>query len=521
MMQEAAAEKPKGSELVFGLVGPLGTDLDLVGRVLQDVLSQVEYKSEVHRLSLLMRDVPKQPWSLLKDGPFDQMVDSHMTAGNKFCEALERNDAVALLGIGAIADTRDAVVGDANVSIPRFAHVLRSLKRPKEVETLRKIYGPTFFLVGAHAPRAKRLQNVATKIAESHFSNKISEHIIEAERLLKRDEAESGDSGQNVRDTFPLADIIVDSTQETRMTESLSRFVELLFGNTFHTPTRDEQGMFWAGGAAFRSASLARQVGAALCRSDGTVIGLGVNEVPKFGGGLYWDDDSFDGRDFRSGYDTSDRMRENLLADILDRLQKNQWLAESKKTTHVTEMVKEALRDGKDGEQPIMKGAQFMSTIDFVRAVHAEMAAITDAARHGFATEDCVLYTTTFPCHDCAKHIVAAGIKRVVYLEPYAKSLVGELYSDSIVIDGEGQCCDKVPFEPFVGIAPKRYSDLFALAGRNRKNKDGTVKAWRRSGSVPNIPEYTVARMAAEQKEFKDFKNEMEKKGFVPEESNK
>jgi hypothetical protein len=30
-----------------------------------------------------------------------------------------------------------------------------------------------------------------------------------------------------------------------------------------------------------------------------------------------------------------------------------------------------------------MKGAQFTSTIDFVRAVHAEMAAITDAARHG------------------------------------------------------------------------------------------------------------------------------------------
>ncbi len=149
-------DNPKGPELVFGLVGPLGTDLDLVGRVLQDVLSQVEYKSEVHRLSQLMRDLPKEPWSLLQDGSFDQMVDTHMTAGNKFCEVLERNDAVALLGIGAIADTREAVVGDANVSIPRFAHVLRSLKRPKEVETLRKIYGPTLFLVGAHAPRGNQ-----------------------------------------------------------------------------------------------------------------------------------------------------------------------------------------------------------------------------------------------------------------------------------------------------------------------------------------------------------------------------
>jgi len=46
------------------------------------------------------------------------------------------------------------------------------------------------------------------------------------------------------------------------------------------------------------------------------------------------------------------------------------------------------------------------------------------------------------------------------------------------------------------------------------------VKAWRRSGSLPNIPEYSVARMAAEQKEFKDFKNEMEK-SLLLEESNK
>jgi hypothetical protein len=54
------------------------------------------------------------------------------------------------------------------------------------------------------------------------------------------------------------------------------------------------------------------------------------------------------------------------------------------------------------------------------------------------------------------------------------------------------------------------------LASRSRKNKDGTVKPWRRSGSLPNIPEYNVARIAAEQKEFKDFKNEMDRKGLVP-----
>jgi cytidine deaminase len=515
----------KGPELVFGLVGPVGTDLASVGSVLQDVLSQVDYKSEVYRLSQLMHEIPQAPWSLLNDGTFEENVHSHMTAGNKLCEALKRCDAVALLGVGAIAEFRESKTGDANHSIPRFAHILRSLKRPAEVQTLRKIYGPAFFVIAAHAPREKRLQNVATKIAESHFSNQISEYMIDAEGLLKRDEAEVRDDfGQNVRDTFPLADIIIDSCDEPSMAASMGRFIELLFGNTFHTPTKDEQGTFCAQAAAMRSASLARQVGAALCREDGTVVGLGTNEVPKFGGGLYWCGDSPDGRDCHRGYDTSDRMRENLLADILERLQENDWLAVARKDVPVTQLVQEALRTGAPQEEkaPIMKGAQFTSTIDFIRAVHAEMAAIMDAARHGLSTKDCVLYTTTFPCHDCAKHIVAAGIKRLVYVEAYSKSLVGELYPDSVVVDTGADCRDKVRFEPFVGIAPKRYAELFSLAGRSRKNKDGTVKTWRRSGSSPQLPEYmpsAVARVTAEQEEFKNFMDEMRRQGLAtPEE---
>lgn len=517
----------KGPELIFGLVGPVGIDLSLVGNVLMDVLSQVDYKSEVYRLSQLMHEIPQPPWSLLKDGTFEETVHSHMTAGNRLCEVLKRPEAVALLGVGAIAELRESRTGDANLSIPRFAHILRSLKRPAEVQALRRIYGPTFLVIAAHAPRTKRLQNLATKIAESHFSNQIGEYMIEAEKLLKRDEAEVGDDfGQNVRDTFPLADIIIDSSNEESMTHSIGRFIELLFGNTFHTPTRDEQGIFCAHAAAMRSESLARQVGAALCREDGSVIGLGTNDVPKFGGGLYWSGDSPDGRDYHRGYDTSDRMRENLLADILERLQRNDWLSAVKKSVPVTELVREALREGSpaEGKPPIMKGAQFTSTIDFIRAVHAEMAVITDAARHGLSTRNCVLYTTTFPCHDCAKHIVAAGIKRIVYVEPYSKSLVGELYSDSVAIDAEGDCGDKARFEPFVGIGPKRYTELFSLAGRSRKNKDGTVTAWRRSGSSPQLPEYmpsTVARIAGEQEEFKKFMDEMRKQGLAtPEEFN-
>jgi deoxycytidylate deaminase len=72
-----------------------------------------------------------------------------------------------------------------------------------------------------------------------------------------------------------------------------------------------------------------------------------------------------------------------------------------------------------------------MNLTEFGRDVHAEMSAIVSAARRGTSTEGAYLYCTTFPCHNCAKHIIAAGIRQVVYVEPYAKSFAAEFHLDS------------------------------------------------------------------------------------------
>lgn len=497
-------------------MGPLGTDLAAVAQVLKDALLQVNYNSEPYRLSRLMWDLKGEPWSSLKDGPRDITIDAHMTAGNKLRETLERNDAVAMLGLVGILKFRQQRSGEPTQPIDQFAHILNSLKRPEEVATLRRIYGPSLVILAAYSPRPKRLQDLARRIAESYFSNQIGEYLTQAERLLRRDELEIGDDhGQNVEETFPIADIIIDTSDASAMARSVQRAIELLFGNVFITPNRDEQGMYFAAAAALRSGSLARQVGTAICRSDGTLVGIGVNEVPKSGGGAYWCDDEEDSRDFRWERDTSDQMRENLLGDILQRLQEANWLSEAKAKESIRALVQEALRAGK---RPIMKGAQFSSTIDYVRAVHGEMAAIADASRHGVSTNSCTLYTTTFPCHDCAKHIVAAGISRVVYIEPYRKSLVQELYPDSIVVDPADSCGTRVRFEPFVGVAPRRYWDFFGLVDRKRKNKDGALVQWRRADAKPRLPEYMPsagARLAAEQEEIRRFLSQLRENGLA------
>lgn len=54
--------------------------------------------------------------------------------------------------------------------------------------------------------------------------------------------------------------------------------------------------------------------------------------------------------------------------------------------------------------------------------IHAEMNALIWAARHGVSTEGADIFVTLSPCHDCTKAIIAAGIKRLVYLEPYDKT---------------------------------------------------------------------------------------------------
>ena len=57
-----------------------------------------------------------------------------------------------------------------------------------------------------------------------------------------------------------------------------------------------------------------------------------------------------------------------------------------------------------------------------IRTVHGEANSIAFAAREGVATRGCDLYTTLAPCGECAKLIINAGIRRVVYHHEYRDS---------------------------------------------------------------------------------------------------
>lgn len=54
--------------------------------------------------------------------------------------------------------------------------------------------------------------------------------------------------------------------------------------------------------------------------------------------------------------------------------------------------------------------------------LHAEANAITKVARSNNSSEGATLYVTSSPCIECAKLIIQAGIKRVVYADTYRLS---------------------------------------------------------------------------------------------------
>jgi cytidine deaminase len=472
-------------ELFFALVGAVGTDLKAIVRALGEELRAVGYVPLEIRLSDLIADCyAHRALKAKKGGPEDDRIDSFMDAGDQLRSVANRGDAVALLALMKIQALRSAKGGAERRPIDNYAFILNSLKHPDEVRTLRKLYGDALVVVSVYSPERRRVETLTKRIARSRDSRRPIDFTENALKLVRKDEKEVGNElGQSVRDAYPLADLFVTQQDSPRM--QINRFVRLFFGHPFVTPTIDEYCMFHAKAAALRSADLSRQVGATVATSDGEIIGTGCNEVPRAGGGSVWEGkaaEERDYRDFKLGYDTSTLMKQEMLAELFGVLKAAGWLSPKLGKSRPEQLARRALYDGPN---PIAKEIRVANIIEFGRIVHAEMSAISDAARRGLSVKSQILYCTTFPCHMCARHIVSSGIGRVVYIEPYPKSMAKELYKSMIRVDHDEADDDAVQFEPFVGLAPERYFGLFQMV--RRKDESGYALEWSAENAAPRL----------------------------------
>lgn len=469
------------TELVFGLVGALGTDVDRVSQELHLALEGVDYRASEVRLSGLLREID---WDAPLDetAKFDTYLSTHMDAGDRLRSEWRRPDALALLTVAKIAADRDALAA-AGEPLMRRAWVLHQLKTPGEVQTLRDVYGSRFFLVAAYTPDDERAEWLNQKITASRRSGDRTKWEVDSAELLRRDQAEDPPYGQDVRDTFHRADLFVNAGSEANTRSQLDRLIEIVLANPFKAPTKDEFALYEADGAARMSAEPGRQVGAALVNDQGEVIALGTNEVPRPGGGVYREGSNEPGipdqREFRFGadeeersVDTNDRIQREIAKEIASALNDSErgWLREDVEP---------------DDLLAVMLETRLGDLTEFGRAMHAEMSAILDAARNGCAVAGASLYVTTFPCHNCARHIVGAGIRSCVFLAPYAKSQAAMLHSDALAVARSAPAEEKVTFEPFVGVAPRRYTELFSWA--RRKHDDGRLLTWDGRAAKPRL----------------------------------
>ena len=53
------------------------------------------------------------------------------------------------------------------------------------------------------------------------------------------------------------------------------------------------------------------------------------------------------------------------------------------------------------------------------RTIHAEINAIIQCALHGVSSKGAIVYVTHYPCYDCAKVLVNAGVLVVNYEQTY------------------------------------------------------------------------------------------------------
>lgn len=445
------------SELVIGLVSPIGTDLEQVTRLIDNRLHRFAYRTETIKISeqiiaeLSPLDVGITPY---------QRVNKLMDGGNRLRQRTGDHSVLALAAAARINEQRikdGAEYGPA--PLPRRAFIISSLKHPAEVRRLRSIYSTGFFLIAVNADERRRYDFL---IQHKGLSGE------EAQHLMDRDAEESDAFGQHTRDTFHLADFFISlNSNHDKLQGDLWRVMDLLFGRPYVTPTFDEYAMFMAFSAGLRSADLSRQVGAVVTQRQ-NIVSSGANEVPRATGGLYWPEyneegseivDRPDGRDYMRGFDSNAREKRAILEEI----------------------VEAAPASERDSLRRRLRQSRLSDITEYGRMVHAEMEAILACGRMGIGTQGAVLFCTTFPCHNCAKHIIAAGISRVVYVEPYPKSKALEFHSDSISF-GDGKE-GSVLFEPFVGVGPRSFFNLFS-AGLSvgyplqRKTAEGSVVSW-------------------------------------------
>ena len=405
-MPNAAQQNPKG--IVIGLTGPVGSGVSTVAKIIQST----------NFTAANLATPIKQAF-----------CERH---GCKIDEVKKQKDwrqGLQDIGDEGRAQAADYWIKKAVKSKAKDNLVITGIRNYQELQLLRKKYG-NFFLIAVTASRETRW-----KRARADYNGD--------ERAFDRDDERDADGeieyGQQVERCVQEADYVFKNENDHPASEERTDYLK----ESLNKPIRKMQGldpedlplpaeahMATAYAQSHCSHCLKRRVGAVIVGTQGWVLSLGFNDNP-------------DGvRSCKEQWHTCYKDR-CINAFIEAKYEGKLFCPKCGKKIAVPLTTTRC----KCGEK--IKAVLYPSRgMELCMAIHAEERAIRSLADR--RAMEGTMYVTTFPCFQCARHIIDAGIKKVVYLEAYPVKESLEFFQNN-----------DITIESFSGFTARSFSRVF------------------------------------------------------------
>jgi deoxycytidylate deaminase/dephospho-CoA kinase len=419
---------------VIGLTAPFGSGSTTTATILSERLN---FKAS--RLSSFIRlDLQK-----VKPG-VEPTRDDLQTHGDR----IRKEKHCGILAEWAIKDLEESAETYNRI-------VIDGIRNLTEIEHLRDTFGNRFFLFALECPLSQRWERLRPAYEKRGAS--MNDFLGDDQR----DHNEELDHGQQVQLCVDQADVLIDNSDDVSQVDlraKLEDYADLVLGKKYRFAKPIEIYMNVAYLASHGSKCIKRQVGAVLVNAlpnvMGEVVGQGFNENP-IGTKPCIEEPHY-------GADPETRRPGECYRDIARRAAFAQYEANGTRCPICGEKIK-LVTPGPpwvcmacSGDMELYFWPERAMTL--CTAVHAEVAAILSAFGR---TKGATLYTTTFPCFQCAEKISQVGIENIVF---------NELYPD--VRAAERLKIAGIQAIRFEGIRSRRFDEIFSKARKSAERKE-------------------------------------------------
>lgn len=377
----------------IGLTGPFGSGCSTASGLLVEHLG---YKC------LRLSDIVRDEWGRRRPGREPERADLQ-EMGNRLRREERDPGALAHLAVERLEDF-DETLGRV---------VFDGIRNVGEVEALRERFGHSFYLIALECPASDRFERLGRIYGTGQRG------LDRFSKDNENDRDQENPYGQQVALCVDLADVLLvndNDVTQTELKKKLYDYVNLVTGDIPRYATPTEVLMNFAYSAAHGSKCLKRQVGAVIVDAPagvmGDVVGQGFNENPRNTRPCVHEpeygfiDGSASGRCYR------DIVRHSSFSDLARNGARCPGCG-----SFMQEPADEPPWRCHECEVDLEKFFWPERAMTLCTAIHAEVAALLAA---GSAARGATLYTTTYPCFQCAEKIAQGGVAAIVFTEPYA-----------------------------------------------------------------------------------------------------